>query len=74
MDVRLVGDLLEEHAAGEVGDAHVELQHGLAGRLEVAPAQRERVALHAQVDVLGGLRDGWRERKKREKEYSRPSE
>lgn len=64
MDVRLVGDLLEEHAACQVGDADVKLENGLAGGFEVAPTHEEHIAIHTDVDVLGSVGDGWvKERK-----------
>lgn len=58
MHVRLVRHLLEEHAAHEVRNAHVEFQNGLAGGLEVAPTHGQRGPIHTEVDVLRRVRNG----------------
>ena len=54
-DVRLVGRLLEHDAPRQVCHADVELQHGLAGGLEISPAHRQRVLVDADMDALGRL-------------------
>ena len=57
-NVGLVGGLLEEHSAGQVRHADVELDHGTTATLHHAPADEEGITNNVHMEITGRFGSG----------------